>query len=168
MAPGEKDNANHLLFSLHSCFRSCPNFLGKEIKAYVSSSKVTYLRGSSHWGVGVLKKAEGKERGRGGCGRERGNEGGERGGEGRDGERGRECVYYPASVLWSPEHREDAKAPPRGGHEAKLLWEGISVSHPPCIPSFVLPSPLHSTCSRLASLQCPCSLSAEQHLSLQI
>lgn len=33
---------------------------------------------------------------------------------------------------------------PRGSREAKLLWEGISVSHPPCIPSFVLPSPLHS------------------------
>jgi hypothetical protein len=76
-------------------------------------------------------------------------------------------VYSPASFLPCPEHKEDAKAPPRGGHEATPAL-GRDLSESPILHSTLCPPmPLCTApCSWLASLQCPCSLSAEQHLSL--
>lgn len=76
-------------------------------------------------------------------------------------------MYSPASFLQCSEHREDAKAPPRGGHEAMpALGRGPSES--PILHSILCPPfPLCTApCSWLASPQCPCSLSAEQHLPL--
>lgn len=52
----------------------------------------------------------------------------------------------PASSLQYKEHREDTKAPPSPGWQCDHASLGRNLSeYPSCLPSFVLPSPLHST-----------------------